>query len=782
MRTLDRRLVRNIRRSWLQFAAVTVVIAMGIASFIIMSNTAQNFGHSVHEYYRNQVFAHLFAEFAPQAGAEIERLDHLPEIDAVQGRIVRDVGVDMEDLHPTLRLVGLPEEPGINIPYVHDGRLPDRPGRRQVALLARFAHAHGLSVGDEIDLVIDGEMVAFTISGLVDSPEFTYAVPDIQTMMPDDEIFGVGFAHQDLLGDLLGMPGQVNDAVFRVSDGVEHEEARDRVEEELEGRGLRSVITREDQLSHFMVDIELESIEQVSLMIPVVFLGIAAAVIYMLIMRLVEADRTVIGVLKAMGYDNRAILGHYLKYALAMGAVGAGAGMAVGHIVVPYLTGLLMEFFAVPLMELRTDWSLLLWGILLTLVFCGGTALWAARGVLGIVPADAMRPEAPPPGRKNLLEVFLPGLWERISFSWKLVLRQILRNKKRFALSVMGVAFTFVVVLMPFYMLSVIDVMFIQQFGEFEVYDYSINFHEPVGPEGVEQLGDLVDYDFMEPFAEYPFRATHGWREETAVVRGLIRGSQLQRFENARGQRIAVPASGALVSRHLADNLGVGAGDELVLSSYAREEEERTLPVAAVVSQYLGSGIYVSLDQMDRLLRTPSTYTGVLMQGGGNVRGELAKVGNVSSVFSSTDVQDAFSEYMDMMVAMYSLMVIIGGVLGFAILFNTTAVSISERTREFASMRVLGYGRDQVYEVLRRENILASILGLLLGIPLGRVLTLGVSQAFQTDLFYLPEVFHPASYAVTTVLVVIYILIVMYAVRARVRSLNLLEALSTRMT
>ncbi len=781
MQTLNRRLLRTVRNSWLQFTALVVIIALGLLSLVLLTNVYQNMHVSKVEYYRQQSFAEVFASFTYQPSGYIDRLDNLPEIRRSEGRIVSDIRVDVgRDTHPTLRLVSISDENRLNRPLTQQGALP-RGRSREVALLTRFAEANDIEVGDSVELIIRGEPFSVEVSALVDSPEFVYAIEDIKNPYPDDTNFGVAYMDLNLLQDLLGVPGQVNEATFLTAPGVSWDEARDAVQERMEGRGLRSVITRDDQLSHFMISIEMDFLQQFSFAIPLVFLAIAAAIIYMLISRLVKSDRVVIGVLKATGYDNRQVLMHYLKYALFLGFAGAALGMAAGHAFVGPTTELYMEFFELPLMQMRYDWTFIVVGVVLTLIFCGGTGVWAARDVLKISPADAMRPPAPPPGQRNLLEVSFPRLWERMSFSWKLVWRHLLRNKKRFALAVLGVAFTFTVVFFPFYALGVIDIMFIQQFEEFEVYDYAVSFEQPVGGEGISHVGELVQAELIEPFAEYPFNVSRGWREHNVVVRALSTDSTLQRFEDARGGIIEVPASGLLISQYLAEELGVGPGDRLTLSSHVTDGEEHTVEVQAVINQYLGSGIYMSRGQMNRLTGQHD-HTGVLIQSNDDVKAALQNAANVASIYSTGDLIDVFDEFMGLVIVAYSTLILIGGVLGFAILFNTTSVSIEERAREFSSMRVLGYSQGEVYQALVRENILATAAGVILGIPLSRASVHLLVSMMQTEMFYLPPVINPGSYAIAGILVGIFTAVVMLAVRVRVHNLNLLEALSSRLT
>ena len=336
-------------------------------------------------------------------------------------------------------------------------------------------------------------------------------------------------------------------------------------------------------------------------------------------------------------------------------------------------------------------------------------------------------------------------------------------------------------VFFPFYALNVIDLMFFRQFEEFDVFDYSVAFGEPVGDEGIAHLAEMIEAYGIEPYAEYPFTITRGWREHTVMVRALEADSQLQRFEDVRGGIIEIPSSGLLLSRYLAEDLDVAPGDTLTVSSPALGGRKYTLPVRGVINQYLGSGVYMSREQMDRL-GGRGLYTGALIGSGEDIKVTLGRVGNVASIYSTQDLIRVFNDFMGLIIVSYSMLVLIGGILGFTILFNTTSVAIEERAREFSSMRVLGYTQKEIFQTLVRENVLATIAGIILGIPMARSTVGLLASMVQSEMFYLPAVASPISYGIAGILVAVFTVLVMVAIRARVYGLNLLEALSSRLT
>lgn len=784
MRVLDRRLVRTIAGAKAQYGAVALVICIGLITYTSLANTSLNLAVAVEEYYREYGFADLFAEFVPVPVALVQSMADMPGVEAVEPRVVVEVRVDLgREPYPTLRLVSLLPDQRLNRLYLEGGRLPVDAGERGIALLSGFARANGLSVGDSVRLVIRGETFPLEVTALVESPEFMYAIRDIRNLMPDEASFGAGFVNLPLLQELAGMSGQANGAVIALRPRASPEEVRDLLEEAYRGQGLKAVVTREDQLSHALVSMELEQLQNMSRAVPVLLLGVAAAVVYVLLARMVQADRTSIGVLKALGYGSGEVVAHYLKLSLAVGLSGGAGGVGAGYLLAGALSQLYLEFFHLPLFQARLYLRFAALGLLLAALFCGGAGLGAARAVLGIAPAEAMRPPAPFPGSRSILERLVPAWWERFTFPWKMVLRDVFRRKQRFALAVAGVALTYAVTVMSLFFWTAWDTVLVKQFEDIENYDYAVTFQNPVGSSVTAEMRALALIGAAEPFTEYPFTVCRGWRREDVVGRALPAGTAFYRFEDADGNPVALPRTGVLLSRQIADRLGVGPGDEVVVTSYATRGEERPVPVRAVITQYVGSGMYMSLEQMERLTGQVGVVSGVLLASRDDIKGAFGSMGNVSSVFSTSDLASAYYEYLDLALASISLMVVLGGMLGFAILYNTGSVGVSERMREFSSLRVMGLSRSEVFGLILRENVLALALGLVAGVPLAQVFvraTLSVQEA--TELLWMPTDIQVRTYLLGGLLVLVFVALTLGALWMRVRKVNFLEAMSSRLT
>ncbi|HHX96858.1 MAG TPA: ABC transporter permease [Clostridia bacterium] len=787
MKVLDKRLFRTLKNAKAQYGAVVIIICIGLATLIGLSNTAQNMDNSLNEYYHSYQFADLFAEFTPVPVNVVADLKKIREIEKVEARIVTDVRVDIgREPYPVLRLVSIIPHQEINRLYVQKGRIPQIGDERGIALLNVFAEANNLVVGDEITLIIRGEVFPVTIMGIVDSPEYIYAIQDIKNMLPDNLNFGVGFINLSLLQEITGLSGQINNVVFTLSPGVDEKNIRDKIKEDFKGYGLKNIVTRDDHVSHALMDMEIEQLKRMSQVVPFMFLGIAVLVIYMLVSRLVQTDRVIIGILKATGYNNYEVMAHYLKLSLILGLTGAFLGVGMGYLMANFVTRLMITYFHLPLLEIQFSYQLVIIGFLLITLFCSTAGLMAVRKIVNIVPAEAMCPVVVSSGKKGLLEQWVPKLWIRITFSWKLVLRGIGRNLRRFALSVMGVALTYGIILFALYFFNVWNVVINAQFGEMENYDYTVSFIQPVNSEIITEMCSLSSITVIEPYMELPFRVVSGWREQTILARALSKTTELYQFRNEAGKIVSLPTKGVFLSQGFAKSLGIVEGDLVALSSYATKGQTFLVPVKAIVDQYLGSGLYLSWEQLECLTGQKGVFSGVVLNSSADIKRVFQNMPNIESIHSSADLVDIFTEYWGMIIASMGFIVFLGGLLGFAILYNTISVSLSERRRELSSLRILGFSQKEIFRLIIRENMLALLVGILSGIPLGKIMIVGLMNAILTgstgEMFYFPTAITPITYLLTAVFVFGFMCFTLFVIRRKVYNLDFLEALSSRFT
>ena len=785
MKKLDVRLLRMIKNSKGQFISISVMVVLALTIYVSFSMVADNLYNTIYHYYDITNFGDVFVDVVKIPKAAIDHLYTIEGIEGAQGRISSDVPLRVEDPNEKVRVrvVSLPkEEGGINSIYTIEGREVQESGKT-TAVLKQFYDARGMKLEDKITPYIAGREYPLDIVGVVGSPEYIYLMENEQSLLPAPEKFGVLYVTEDFAQSALGYQGSYNQVMIKIKDDYIHQIDRivEEIEDQLDRYGVKRTIKRKDHLSHSMLMQEIESLESMSTVITLLFLIVAAVIINIMLSRIVKNDRMSIGVMKALGYKNLDVIGHYTKFSLLIGLVGSIIGIILSIPLSGAFTKLYMFYFNIPMFQMQVYYIYIVYGILLSSIFCIISGLLGARSVLKIMPADAMRPEAPKSGKRIWLEQ-VKFIWSRISFSWKMVIRNILRNKKRAAFLMLGISLTYAITMVPIFMSSVWGNMFKLHYGEFQTMEYNIDFAKPMSSNVLMELRQIIDVDYMEPKTEVPFELKNGWRKKVVAVIGVEKGTEFYNFKSLSGQRIDVPDSGIILAEGLAKILGADIGDEILVKNFMPDKEDRYVEVKGITQQYLGINAYMEIEGLNELFGEKEMITGALLNSKDEVVPILRDIKNIGQVQSVTDMMNSFLEFMDTIIYSMGVMMLFGGILGFAIVYNVTVISISERLMEFSSLRVLGFDKREIYKMITRENGLITILGILAGIPLAYGLCAGMVSGLSTELYSIPLIINPSSYVITAMATIFFVVAAQLATIRKIYKLNLLDALKSRIS
>ncbi len=780
MKSLDKRLMRLLIKTKAQFAAVAVVLAIGIMTFVMLNFSARNLEMSVDRYYQQTGFADVFCEVMRLPEAKLDALNHIDGVEVAVGRVIKEVGFDNgSDQRATVRLVSYDRSAGLNDVYLLRGQLAS--GDDEIMLLKLFAEAIDCDVGDDFVAIIDGRKKVFKVSAIVSNPEYIYLIEDEQELLPDLTTFGVGYVSESFAQRQFGFNRAYNNLYFKTKLGVDQSFIVNQLEKELEDYGVLRIFQRDGQISARMTAEEIDQNKKTANVVPFVFVVVAALIIAVMINRLVKGDRMAIGVLKALGYNSRTIIIHYTKYGFLIGLSGSVVGMIAGVLLSFQIVKLYMSIYDIPLMIGRIFPEVLLLGIVLGSLFCVAAGLYGARGIIKIDPAESMRPEAPKVGKRIFLES-LTFIWRRVSFSWKVVLRNMLRSKKRMAFIILGVALTYAVMLMPVYLIDSFFSMFSRQYGEMYKMDYTVKFSQNVDRQAIVELKRLIGSDQIEGQIEFPFEIQNGWKKKTVNVIGINRQTEMYRFKDLASQPVAIPETGVVVTEGLARLLSIDVGDEVIVGSFLPGRDDVNLAVTGIVKQQLGVNAYMNIDYMRRTLLESGYINSAIIVADQLDKYVFEDMKNVKAVQSLYDMKAVFKKFTRITVAVYGIMVILAGLLGFAIIYNATIMSINERQLEFSSMRVMGFDKGAIFRIVMRENILLSCFGIALGVPLGAKLVDGVALTFSNELYTIEVIDNPIIYVYTALFVGIFVLIAQVATYNKIHHLNFIDALKARMT
>ncbi|MCT4663029.1 MAG: ABC transporter permease [Tissierellales bacterium] len=781
MRKINIRLWRRLKQTKGQFAAIVGLVAIGILAYVTMNMAIINLENSLYLYYSDQNFADLFAEVVRIPESKVDILEKAEGIKLVEGRITQDILMKTDDESKVkLRLISEKENGHINKLYYNDGG-PIKNTRRDILVIKQFANARNIAVGDEMEISLSGKTYKFYVKGIVSSPEFVYLMESEQSMMPMPDQFGIVYLNEEIVQELLGYGDYYNELVMKVQAGRDLDYTKEKFEHKIEKYGLKRLFTMKDQLSHNMVNEEIQGVKKTANVVPIIFLGAAAMTIALMISRIVKNDRMSIGVMKALGYTNIEILMHYTAYSLIIGIVGAMVGILIGTPLSGAYAEMYKEFFDIPYLKIVIYYNYAFLGILLSGAFCVVSGVMGARRIVQIAPAESMRPEAPKKAHAIYIDK-INGIWKHLSFSWKMVMRNMLRSKKRFLFIIFGIALSFANILFILNMISSVYVLFDLQFEEYQQIDYVVNFTQPIHERAVLQIDELIDAKNIEARVEYPYNLKSKWRDKVVNVIGVKANTPFYNLQTLGGKRVQIESGGIYLSEALAKKLRVGIGDKITIESFLPEREDLDIRVKAIVEQALGANAYMEIKDMQKTLVDPQMITSVMVNSKDDVKDKLEDVKNIMNVQSDDDYKDMFDQFLGLMITSTTIMVIMAGFIGFAIIYSSTVVNINERRLELASLRILGFSKDGLYKIMKKENYIMATLGLILGVPMGNAMSEAVMTAFSTELYTMKVYFDFRVYVVSAVLTLMFIALAQGFAKRKIHHINFIEALKNRMT
>jgi putative ABC transport system permease protein len=786
IRPLDRKLLRDIWHLKGQAFAISLVIGAGVAMFIMYLSTFESLRLTQQAYYDRYRFAHVFASLTRAPLHLRERIAEIPGVARAATRVVVDVTLDVPELSEPAsgRLIGIPipAQQILNDVFLRRGRFPS-PGRPDEVLVSEaFAISRELDPGDRLGAIINGRRRDLEIVGIALSPEYIYSIRPGE-LIPDDARFGVFWMDGRSLAAAFDMEGGFNNLALTLLPGASEDDVIARVDRLLERYGGFGAVPRELQTSHWYLDNELKQLQNVGLVLPIVFLAVAAFLLNVVLTRIVSVQREQIAALKALGYTNRELIWHYTKLSLLIGATGALIGTIVGSWLGSEMIGLYNDYFRFPTLLYGLPPGVVAVGVIVSFLAATLGALNAVRRAAALPPAEAMRPE--PPARYGRTWLERIGLERFLSAPIRMILRNIGRHPVRAATSIVGIAAAVAMLVLGTFFLDSIDVLIDLQFNVLQRQDATVTFVEPVSGRAFYEVGRLPGVVHAEPMRAVPARVRAGQRSRILSINGLIADGVLNRVVDVKTGPLRLPDAGLVLSSKLAEVLDAGVGDRVTIEVLDGQRPTRVVPVSATVEEYLGTAAYMNIDALRELVREGDTLSGAFLQVDSAHEGELYErlkaIPAVAGVSLKGTVIESFEKTLEeTMYVMIFFNLLFSGVIAFGVVYNAARVSLSERSRELASLRVLGFTRGEISFILLGELATVTLLAIPLGLLLGYLFAGALVTAFSTELYRFPLVVSTRTFAYAATAVSIAAALSGLAVRRRLDHLDLVAVLKTR--
>ncbi|MDH3906960.1 MAG: ABC transporter permease [Gammaproteobacteria bacterium] len=785
MRAMNRKVLRDLWHLRGQVLAIGMVVAAGIAALIMSLSTLEALDETTAAYYERYRFGDVFASVkrAPQSVAQ--RIEAIPGVRTVQTRVSRFAMLDIEDFaEPVMgQFVSVPvsRQPILNQLALRSGRLPQNGD--EVVLNEPFAEAHELVAGNRVVAVINGNRRQLRVVGTALSPEFVYALGP-GALMPDDKRFGILWMEDEALAAAYDLKGAFNSVSLDLDRSANTEQVLQQLDRILERYGGVGAIAREDQLSNWFVMNEMEQLKTVSKILPTIFLVVSAFLTNMVLGRLVATERGQIGLMKAFGYSSAEVGLHYARFVIGIVLVGSVIGIAAGTWLGRINTEMYTNLFRFPLLLYRPSTSAMLIAVSVSLMAALLGSAGAVRRAASLPPAQAMNPPAPTVFRRM-------HLWDTRAAQWldqasRIVVRNILRSPTRSMLTVLGVAASIGLLVLSIQWNDSLNYLGQSYFFHAQHQDVTVGLAEPQSETIVRDFEHLPGVLAVEPMRIVGADLSVGPVTHRGSLTGLKNDAWLQPiFDDATARVVPVPPAGLVVGTVLADKLGVSIGDRVWVEVLEGRRPEIALPVVGLVETYIAMPAFINIDALNRLLKErPSTeYVNILLDSREEAAfyAELKELPLVSAVMLRQAAIDSFYDtIVEHIMVFITLFSGLACALGFGVAYNSARIALSERGRELATLRVLGFSRGEISYILLAEVGLLIAIALPCGCLLGRGLSELMAAAFNTELFRVPLKIEASTYGLSIIIALAATLISALVVRHRVDHLDLIEVLKTR--
>tara|TARA_R110000751_G_scaffold234229_9_gene335774 strand:- start:63633 stop:65990 length:2358 start_codon:yes stop_codon:yes gene_type:complete len=783
---LDLKLMRDLARLWAQGLAIALVMACGVSTIIISVGAYRSLEETQSAFYERYRFGTVFASAVRAPRHLKSRIEHIAGVTSAELRIVQPVLIDVAGMRePASGLaVSVPdfEEASVNRLYLRYGRLPEESRENEVAVVETFADAHGFRLGDSFDAIMNGRKQRLLIVGVVLSPEFIYAIGP-GDMVPDPRRFGVFFMSLKKLSGLFDLEGAFNSLSLTTLRNADTRIIVDAVDDILKPYGGSGAYDRKDQVSHAFLDSELDQLRAMSSVIPPIFLLVAAFLVNMILSRLITLEREQIGLLKALGYGNVAIGGHFAKLVVVIALVGLLIGSLSGFWLGRGLTRLYATFYSFPFLIFRhsIDLYLLAGGVTVAAALAGAAkAIWT---VVVLPPAVAMRPPAPTSYRSFFVgQLQRLGLFSQLSI---MAFRHLIRWPVRSLLTTLGTSLSVALLITSLFSYDSIDFMIDAIFFRADRQDASMTFVSDQGLDAISAVASMPGILRVEPFRQTAVTLRNAHREKRMAVVGLAADTDLSRVLDLDLNPVSPTSSGLILSERVAEILHLKPGMQVEVELLERDKRTASLTVTGLAQSYVGLTAYMRNDALDRLLRDGRRISGVRVTIDSNELDGLYDAVKQTPMVASIALQgisrvrfrETVEENITTMTAIYVILAII---ITFGVIYNSARIQLSERARELASLRVFGFTRSEVSSVLMIELGLIVLFAQPLGWLVGYLLSWSVVQGFENDIFRIPLIIKLATYAMASLIVTGAALFSALIVRRRVDRLDLIRVLKTR--
>lgn len=786
MRALDRKLLRDLLRLWAQALAIAGVIAGGVATLIMALGSHHSFDETRAAYYERYGFADVFAQVRRAPLWLLDDIAKIPGVATAETAIKQLALLDIADFAPpaTGQFISVPDDrdPALNRIYLRQGRMPAPNSGDEVVVNEAFAEAHGFASGSRFSAILNGRKRELVIVGTALSPEFVFAVGP-GDVMPDNRRFAIVWMPEKALAAAYNLKDAFSSVSVRLMPGASEREVIRQLDGLLERYGGAAAYGRKDQTSHAWLDHELDMLNNMSRTLPPIFMLVAAFLVNLTLSRLVALEREQVGLLKAVGYSNFSIAVHYLKFVILVAVIGIVFGSVLGALLGNFVTRLFSAFFQFPFLVFSYRPSTYVLAAILSLAAAVLGGLRAVHEVVKLAPATAMLPPAP--------TIFHHVLPDRLSLnrvlpkSIVMMFRGIAHHPIRSILTTLGISFATGILGVSLFITGLMDNLVEVTYFLADRQDATISFFERRSADILNDVARMPGVLAVEGQRTVPVRIRFGSVERRVALNGYPPEADLVRVIDARLQPVALPESGLAISDLLGKILGAGVGDVVEIDLLEGQRRTVQVPIASLVENYFGIRAMMNATTLQALMREGPSVDGVNLTFDPAKTDELYAAIKTMPAVSGLGLQRlSLKNFRELIAVVVTAMGVIyaglASLISFGVVYNNARIALSERARDLASLRVLGFTRGEVLRILLLELGLLTLLAQPPGWAIGYGLGWFMKTQLATEVMRVRMVMEHSTFAAVSLIIILTAAASALVIRSRVNALDMVAVLKTR--
>lgn len=741
MKYFVKNLFRSAKKSLGTYIGATLIMALGIFIYVSMNDTFINLKMQVYRYYEENNMGDIFAHVMSMPEEKLKSLEDIPGIKDASGILSADLRVGAENIRDiaNLHVLAYDENVSLNKPLLKPAQIPNS---EEIYIGAKMMKARNLKKGDRINLISNGESYEFIIAGTASAPNYIYAIPPSGAMLSDGRDYDIAVINAEKLSKILGREKTVNEVSFRIDDSYSFEKLRYSLNDSLQEYGIKSLTSKEKQTSYNMVEGEITELTGTGTILPLIFMAMSVFMLYTVLKKMIDNDRSLIGTMKAMGLKSSELMGAYLVQALIISFVGAILGCILARPFGEYMFNEYAGVFSLPQPVYADPLSTKIKGFLIAATASIVAVIFGVGGIVKIQAAEAMRAAAPKAAH-NFTSV--DKIIRKLNVMQKMGIRSILRSPFRTFFIAFAIAFPFSLSATLMASQNAVNIMSIGYFKDIAKYDVKIGLENYTSlNQALNSLDNVEGITEREAISEIPVTLKFKNHSKLAMLSGMNRSSDLYRICDVDNVFYEPPKDGIILNTRIAKDLNVKEGDSVEISTGYYPGHSERVYVSRIISEAFGSGCYVDIESINKYLPI-SDFTNTLVFN--TQRGEEENIkkiltensAGVTSFASKKDTLKVYESRMKSSRFMLQMFIYLALFSGVILIYNISLISIRERKTEFATIKIMGVSDGELKQMIFVEQAVYLIAGLILSIPLVRLFkwileTLLVSDSYTLKL------------------------------------------------